>query len=136
MQGPPALAPAGEMTKLGASGLRPAGAMTQSFSGHYPIEHRAGEIERLHVQGAAMAPDAAVMLDRIGVAPGWSCLDIGCGPRGITEMPPSSRWPAPRPPPMSSSARAMPMARTWRPAASTSSTCASSPAPPAIPRAC
>jgi ubiquinone/menaquinone biosynthesis C-methylase UbiE len=26
------------------------------------------------------------MLDRIGVAPGWRCLDIGCGPGGITEM--------------------------------------------------
>jgi SAM-dependent methyltransferase len=60
--------------------------MTQSFAGNYPIERRAGEIERLHVQGAAMAPDAAVMLDRIGVAPGWSCLDIGCGPRGITDL--------------------------------------------------
>jgi hypothetical protein len=29
----------------------------------YPIERRAGEIERLHVQAAAMAPDCAVMLD-------------------------------------------------------------------------
>lgn len=33
-----------------------------------------------------MAPDAAVMLDRIGVKPGWRCLDLGCGPRGITDL--------------------------------------------------
>lgn len=52
----------------------------------YPIERRAGEIERLHVQAAAMAPDCAVMLDRIGVAAGWRCLDLGCGPGGITAL--------------------------------------------------
>jgi SAM-dependent methyltransferase len=60
--------------------------MSTVFAGNYPIETRDGEIERLHVQGAAMAPDTRVMLDRIGVAPGWACLDIGCGPRGITDI--------------------------------------------------
>jgi SAM-dependent methyltransferase len=60
--------------------------VTQSFSGHYPIERRAGEIERLSVQGAAMAPDTRAMLDLIGVKEGWSCLDIGCGPCGITDI--------------------------------------------------
>ena len=33
-----------------------------------------------------MAPDTLVMLDRIGVKSGWACLDIGCGPRGITDL--------------------------------------------------
>jgi SAM-dependent methyltransferase len=60
--------------------------MSQTYSGQYPIEHRAGEIERLHVQAVAMAPDTAVMLDRIGVTTGWTCLDIGCGPGGITGL--------------------------------------------------
>jgi SAM-dependent methyltransferase len=60
--------------------------MSNAFAGHYPIENRRGEIERLHVQGAAMAPDTRVMLDRIGVEAGWACLDIGCGPRGITDL--------------------------------------------------
>src|SRR4051794_39696630 len=55
-------------------------------SGHYPIERRDGEIERLRIQGEAMAPDCAIMLDRIGVAPGWRCLDLGCGPGGITRL--------------------------------------------------
>ena len=56
------------------------------YSGHYPIERRAGELERLNLQAAAMAPDTEVMLDRIGVVEGWSCLDLGCGPRGITDL--------------------------------------------------
>src|ERR1700678_3009740 len=57
--------------------------MSLSYSGHYPVEGRAGEIERLLTQGAAMAPDTRVMLDLIGVSDGWSCLDVGCGPGGI-----------------------------------------------------
>jgi ubiquinone/menaquinone biosynthesis C-methylase UbiE len=55
-------------------------------SGHYPIERREGEIERLLIQAAAIEFDAGVMLDRIGVAPGWRCIDLGCGPGGIVEL--------------------------------------------------
>ena len=40
--------------------------MNDSYAGNYPIEHRAGEIERLHVQSQAMAPDCNAMLDRFG----------------------------------------------------------------------
>jgi len=53
---------------------------------NYPIERRDGEIERLHIQAAAMAPDCAIMLERIGVGAGWTCLDLGCGPGGITAL--------------------------------------------------
>jgi SAM-dependent methyltransferase len=60
--------------------------MPTSFSGKYPIESRRGEIERLGVQSAAMAPDTERMLDLIGVAEGWTCLDVGCGPGGITDL--------------------------------------------------
>lgn len=60
--------------------------MSDTFSGHYPIEHRAGEIERLRRQAEALAPDAEVMLDRIGVSAGWACVDLGCGPGGITAL--------------------------------------------------
>jgi SAM-dependent methyltransferase len=60
--------------------------MSNAFAGHYPIEHRAGEIERLRIQAEGMAPDTLTMLDRIGVGPGWRCLDIGCGPGGITGL--------------------------------------------------
>jgi SAM-dependent methyltransferase len=54
------------------------------YSGNYPIESRVGEIERLRVQSAAMALDTATMLSLIGVRQGWSCVDLGCGPGGIT----------------------------------------------------
>jgi hypothetical protein len=49
--------------------------MTNSYSGNYPIESRAGEIERLHVQSAAMAPDTVTMLSLIGAREGWSRHD-------------------------------------------------------------
>jgi SAM-dependent methyltransferase len=54
--------------------------------GHYPIARREGEIERLHRQGTGMAPDCDIMLEKIGVGTGWRCLDLGCGPRGITPL--------------------------------------------------
>jgi SAM-dependent methyltransferase len=57
-----------------------------SFSGNYPLEQRSGEIERLLVQSQAMAPDAVAMLERFGPMAGWACLDIGCGPGGITDL--------------------------------------------------
>jgi SAM-dependent methyltransferase len=60
--------------------------MPTIFAGHYPIEHRQGEIDRLHAQGVSFAPDTGTMLDRIGVKAGWTCLDLGCGPRGITDL--------------------------------------------------
>src|ERR1044071_1692670 len=60
--------------------------MSTTFAGNYPIEHRKGEIERLHAQASSFAPDARTMLELIGVRPGWACLDLGCGPRGITDL--------------------------------------------------
>ncbi len=55
-------------------------------SARYPLERRSGEIERLDAQGAALVHDTEVMLDRMGAGPGWCCLDLGCGPGGITEL--------------------------------------------------
>ena len=54
--------------------------------GAYPIEARAGEIERLRVQAEVMAFDAAVMLNRIEIGAGWHCLDLGCGAGGICDL--------------------------------------------------
>ncbi|MEW5962517.1 MAG: methyltransferase domain-containing protein [Pseudomonadota bacterium] len=60
--------------------------MAERYSGSYPIESRQGEIERLEAQAAAMAPDSSELLDRIGVQAGWACVDVGCGPGGITSL--------------------------------------------------
>jgi len=57
-----------------------------AYSGSYPIESRAGEIERLRVQSLAWEADALAMLDRFGPMQGWTCIDIGCGPGGITRL--------------------------------------------------
>jgi SAM-dependent methyltransferase len=57
-----------------------------TFAGNYPIETRKGEIERLEMQADAVASEAGALLDRIGVAAGWRCLDLGCGARGITDL--------------------------------------------------
>jgi ubiquinone/menaquinone biosynthesis C-methylase UbiE len=52
--------------------------------GAYPIETRSGEVERLRLQDVALAEATRSLLDLAGVAPGWRCLDLGCGPEGIT----------------------------------------------------
>lgn len=60
--------------------------MSPAYSGRYPLGQRSAEIERLLTQAQAMAPDTLAMLDRFGSMQGWHCLDIGCGPRGITDL--------------------------------------------------
>lgn len=56
-------------------------------SGAYPIEvTRADELERLRLQDEAWRQETAHLLDAIGVAPGWHCLDLGCGPQGLTHQ--------------------------------------------------
>ncbi len=55
-------------------------------SGNYPIDTRQSEIARLRMQAEAMAFDAGVMLDRIGVKRGWQCLDLACGCGGIVDL--------------------------------------------------
>jgi ubiquinone/menaquinone biosynthesis C-methylase UbiE len=60
--------------------------MSETQQRYYPLERRPAEIERLLAQGDALIADASIMLDRIGVAPGWRCLDLGCGPRGMLDL--------------------------------------------------
>lgn len=48
----------------------------------YILASRA-ETERLRLQARTWEAEAAAMLDHIGIQPGWSCLDVGCGARGF-----------------------------------------------------
>ncbi len=41
------------------------------------------EAERLRTQAQIWHPDVEMLLDQIGIQPGWSCLDLGCGAIGI-----------------------------------------------------
>jgi ubiquinone/menaquinone biosynthesis C-methylase UbiE len=49
----------------------------------YVLTGGGAELERLRLQARVWEPDAEVLLDRIGVRPGWTCLDLGCGAVGI-----------------------------------------------------
>lgn len=49
----------------------------------YLLSSGAAELERLRLQARVWEPEAEQLLDRIGVASGWRCLDLGCGAMGI-----------------------------------------------------
>ena len=55
-------------------------------SGHYPLQFREGELNRLQLQSNAFAADTDRLLDAVGVGAGWHCIDIACGPKGITDV--------------------------------------------------
>jgi len=57
--------------------------MTKETSNY--ILSNAAEAERLRVQARIWEQDVELLLDRIGVRPGWRCLDLGCGAIGILE---------------------------------------------------
>jgi hypothetical protein len=52
----------------------------------YPLGSSAGESARLQRQAEELAPDSAALLDRVGLRPGQSAIDLGCGPRGILDL--------------------------------------------------
>ncbi len=55
-------------------------------TGDYPIERRAGEVARLRIQSEALGAETRTLFERIGIGPGWRCIDLGCGPRGVTDV--------------------------------------------------
>ena len=57
---------------------RPSGSYTWGSS---PAEQR-----RLEQQLAVLRPHSTTLLDRVGVRPGWSTIDLGCGPGGILDL--------------------------------------------------
>lgn len=57
--------------------------MAATMGDSYLLTSNAAELERLRLQARVWEPEAEVLLDRIGVQPGWRCLDLGCGAMGI-----------------------------------------------------
>src|SRR5258708_16718854 len=49
--------------------------------GHSPEEH-----ERLLRQGRMQEPATRRVFHAVGLRPGWTCLDIGCGPGAIMQL--------------------------------------------------
>lgn len=52
----------------------------QGATGTYALGHTQEEYERLRVQSRAWEAATSRLLDQVGLAPGASCLDAGCGP--------------------------------------------------------
>lgn len=49
----------------------------------YLLAGVASEMERLRIQAEAWEPEVETWLDQMGVAAGWRCVDLGCGPMGV-----------------------------------------------------
>src|SRR5437867_4573113 len=49
----------------------------------YLLAGGAAELERLQLQARVWEPEAEAMLEMIGVASGWRCIDLGCGALGL-----------------------------------------------------
>jgi ubiquinone/menaquinone biosynthesis C-methylase UbiE len=54
--------------------------------GEYLLGSTEDERHRLIAQGEVYRDLGAALLDRIGVAPGWTALDLGCGPLGVLDL--------------------------------------------------
>ena len=52
-------------------------------SNDYLLAGGSAELERLRLQARVWEPEAEIMLDRIGIEPGWNCIDLGCGAMGL-----------------------------------------------------
>jgi SAM-dependent methyltransferase len=52
----------------------------------YTLGSSEGETSRLQRQADELTPDSRALLDRTGLRPGHSVIDLGCGPRGILEL--------------------------------------------------
>ena len=65
----------------------PAGAIQgQDPNVVYALGSSPGESARLQRQADEVADDSAALLDRVGLRPGQSVIDLGCGPRGILDI--------------------------------------------------
>jgi ubiquinone/menaquinone biosynthesis C-methylase UbiE len=52
----------------------------------YALGTSSSESARLQRQADELEPDSAALLDRVGLRPGDSAIDLGCGPRGVIEL--------------------------------------------------
>src|SRR5215469_554497 len=55
-------------------------------AGSYTLGSGLAETERLRQQRAVLRAHSAALLDRVGLQPGDSAIDLGCGPAGILDL--------------------------------------------------
>jgi SAM-dependent methyltransferase len=52
----------------------------------YALGSSPAERSRLRRQSGELSAHSAALLDRVGAGPGWSAIDVGCGPSGILDL--------------------------------------------------
>ena len=52
----------------------------------YALGSSSGESARLQRQAEELAPDSKALLDSVGLRPGDTAIDLGCGPRGVIDV--------------------------------------------------
>ena len=63
-------------------------------TGVYALGSNPAESARLQRQSDELRPQSAELLGRIGLEPGQSAIDLGCGPSGILDCSPPRSFPA------------------------------------------
>jgi ubiquinone/menaquinone biosynthesis C-methylase UbiE len=61
-------------------------ASVRSASAIYSLGSSQAETARLERQAGELADDSRALLDRVGLKPGGSAIDLGCGPKGILDL--------------------------------------------------
>jgi SAM-dependent methyltransferase len=64
----------------------PAAGTGEQAAAVYALGSSTGESARLLRQAEELAPDSAALLDMVGLRPGQSAIDLGCGPRGVLDL--------------------------------------------------
>jgi ubiquinone/menaquinone biosynthesis C-methylase UbiE len=59
---------------------------TQDANAVYSLGSSQRESARLQRQAGELAADSRALLDRVGLQPGHSAIDLGCGPRGALDL--------------------------------------------------
>jgi SAM-dependent methyltransferase len=66
--------------------IRPTASGGPDATRSYALGSSKNETDRLLRQADELASDNAALLDRVGLRPGHSAIDLGCGPRGIVDL--------------------------------------------------
>jgi predicted methyltransferase len=69
-----------------AGSVRPPAGTGTDATAVYALGSSHGESARLQRQADELSRHSAALLDRVGLAPGHSAIDLGCGPRGILDL--------------------------------------------------
>jgi ubiquinone/menaquinone biosynthesis C-methylase UbiE len=82
-----------ELRSMPESRTTTAATAAPSATDVYALGRDPAESARLRRQSDELKVDSAALLDRVGLGPGQSAIDLGCGPSGILELLSERVWP-------------------------------------------